>query len=150
MNHIGKTAIIDQYIRQILSEEPIPTIGCDKYIKEININGNRLNVEIWDSCGDEQYRAGNQIFMQNKDIALLIYDITDRRSFEKLNYWKQTVKKINKINNKEVLFGVIGNKNDLDEEREIDEEEGKKFAKDNNALFFEISAKDYENVENVF
>ena len=54
------------------------------------------------------------------------------------------------MNNKEVLFGVIGNKNDLDEEREIDEEEGKKFAKDNNALFFEISIKDYKTVENIF
>ena len=54
------------------------------------------------------------------------------------------------MNNKEVLFCVIGNKNDLYEKRVIDEEEGKKFAKDNNALFFEISAKDYKSVENAF
>ena len=85
--------------------------------------------------------------MRKTDIALLIYDITDRRSFEELNYWIQTVKE---VNNKEVLVGVIGNKNDLYEERVIDEEEGKNFANDINALFFEMSALKNIGVEHAF
>jgi small GTP-binding protein len=85
--------------------------------------------------------------MRNIDIALLIYDITNRRSFKELNYWIQEVKE---MNNKKILFVVIGNKCDLYEERVIEEEEGKKFANNNNALFFETSAEDYESVENAF
>ena len=144
---VGKTAIINQYIRCSFEEWSWATSTPKHSTKEIDIYGKPLHLEIWDTSGAESYRAVNKIYMRNIDIALLIYDITDRRSFEELNYWIQTVKE---MNNKEVLFGVIGNKNDLYEKRVIEEEEGKKFANNNNALFFETSAEDYESVEKAF
>ena len=144
---VGKTAIINQYIRCSFEEWSWATSTPKHSTKEIDIYGKPLHLEIWDTSGAESYRAVNKIYMRNIDIALLIYDITDRRSFEELNYWIHYVKE---RNNKEVLFGVVGNKNDLYEKRDIDEEEGMKFAKNNNILFFETSAKDYDSVENVF
>ncbi len=87
----GKTAIIEQYINQIFKENNYITVGCDKFIKEININGNRLNLEICDLPGGKKYRRATIILMKNTDIALLFYDITDRRSFEELNYWIENI-----------------------------------------------------------
>ena len=145
--HVGKTAIINQYISYSFQVELCATLTTYKSRKDININENTLNLELWDISGSESYRTVNKIYMRNIDIALLIYDVTNRRSFEELNYWIQTVKE---ESYKEVFFGVIGNKNDLYQERVIEEEEGKKFANNNNALFFETSAKDLESVENAF
>ena len=86
--------------------------------------------------------------MINSKIALIIYDITERNSFEQLNYWIDEVIDINK--DEEIIIGIAANKNDLFEYQEVDTKEGKKFANDNNCLFFETSAKDYESIENVF
>ncbi len=147
-SNVGKTAIIKQYINYSFEEDLCATLAAFKSRKEININENTLNLELWDTSGSQSYRAVNKIYMRNIDIALLIYDVTNRISFEELNYWIQEVKEIN--NYRKVLFVVIGNKCDLYEERVIEEEEGKKFANNNNALFFETSAKDYDSVENAF
>ena len=70
------------------------TIGNDKITKDIKINENQLKLEIWDSIGHESLRSANKIFMKNTDIALIVYDITNRKSFEKLNFWINLVKEI--------------------------------------------------------
>ena len=62
---VGKTAIIDQYISQSFKENNYITVGCDKFIKEININGNRLYLEIWDTSGGGKYRGLTKIYMKN-------------------------------------------------------------------------------------
>ena len=70
------------------------TIGNDKITKDIKINENQLKLEIWDSIGHKNLRSANKIFMKNTDIALIVYDITNRKSFEKLNFWINLVKEI--------------------------------------------------------
>ena len=70
------------------------TIGNDKMTKDIKINEEQLKLEIWDSIGHESLRSANKIFMKNTDIALIVYDITNRKSFEKLNFWINLVKEI--------------------------------------------------------
>ena len=83
--------------------------------------------------------------MKNQDIFVLIYDITDRYSFE---YLIKYINAIYEVKNKEdIILGIVGNKNDLYEERKVKFEEGRKLAEDNNSLFFEISAKDYNTAE---
>ena len=144
---VGKTCIINQYVNQSFQEEYTTTIGGDRLQKEIEINNKKLNLEIWDTAGQEQYRAINKIFMKNTKIAILVYSIVKKETFEQLDYWYESVKNNNSNN---VLFVVVGNKNDLYEQREVEEEEGKKWAEDNNCLFFESSAKDYESIENIF
>ena len=144
---VGKTCIINQYINQRFDTAFLSTIGTDKSLKEIKVKDKILKLEIWDTAGQEKYRSINKIFMKDTQIAILVYDITDKESFEKLNYWYDTIKDNNK---EKVLYCVVGNKNDRYEERNVEEEEGKKFANDNNMLFFESSAMDYESIEKIF
>ena len=146
--HVGKTSIIQQFIEQKFSESYLMTVGSDKSIKDLKINGKDIKLEIWDTAGQDKYRGVNKIFMKNTKIALLVYDITEKYTFEQLNFWIDNVKDINK--NENIIFGVAANKSDLFEQQVVETEEGKKFANDNNCLFFETSAKDYKSIENAF
>ena len=148
LNGVGKTSIINQYLDKTFTENYLMTIGSDKTLKKINIEGKEVTLEICDTTGHEEYRKINEIFMKNTDIALIVYDITKRESFEELTNWINSVKEIN--NNKNVIFGIAANKSDLYEQKVINKKEGEEFAKNNNVLFFETSAKDYDSVENVF
>ncbi len=146
---VGKTAIINQYVNNSFTEEYIATFAQDKSIKEITLNnGTKLKLEIWDTIGQENYRAANKIFMKGAKIALLVYDITNEESFKNLNEFYKQVCEIN--GRDKLIIGVVGNKNDLYEERNVKEEEGKKYAEEIKASFFETSAKDHETIESLF
>ena len=145
---VGKTAIINQYVNNSFTEEYMATYAQDKSIKEITLNnGTKLKLEIWDTIGQENLRAANKIFMKGAKIALLVYDITNKESFKNLN---EFYKQVCEINGKDIIIGVVGNKNDLYEERTVEEEEGQKYAEEIKASFFETSAKDHETIENLF
>ena len=146
---VGKTAIINQYIQNTFEEEYIATIGQEKQTKEITLkNGTKFKLEIWDTIGQDSYSAANKIFMRNAKIALLVYDITKEESFKNLNKFYTQVCDIN--GKDKIIFGVVGNKSDLYEERTVEEEDGQKYATDIGASFFETSAKDHETIENLF
>ena len=145
---VGKTSIILQYNENQFIETYITTIGNDKTIKEMTIKDKKLKVEIWDTAGQEKFRAVNKIFMKNTQIALIVYSITDKNSFEQLKFWIEQVKEINK--NEKIIFGIAANKSDLFEQQIISTEVGKKFAEDNKCLFFETSAKDHKSIVTVF
>jgi small GTP-binding protein len=146
---VGKTAIINQYIQNTFEEEYIATIGQEKQTKEITLkNGTKFKLEIWDTIGQDTYSAANKIFMRNAKIALLVYDITKEESFKNLNKFYTQVCDIN--GKDKIIFGVVGNKSDLYEERTVEEEDGQKYATDIGASFFETSAKDHDTIENLF
>ncbi len=84
--HVGKTSIIDQYINNQFSEEFMTTMTQDKSIKVIELeNKTKIKIEIWDIIYEEHFRAVNKIFMKNTKILLLVYDITEQKSFDTLN-----------------------------------------------------------------
>ena len=146
---VGKTSIINQYIENQFSEEYVTTMTQDKSTKEIELeNKTKIKIEIWDTVGQIGIRGTNKIFMKNTKIALLVYDITDQKSFDVLNEFYEQV---NEVNGKgKVYFVVAGNKSDLYEDQVISKETGEEYAKSINALFYEISAKDHECIENLF
>ena len=145
---VGKSAIINQYINNKFDEESIIENAQDNMIKEIEIeiNNKKVILEIWDTAGAENCRAVTRIFMKKSKIALIVYDITNRSSFEELNYYIKEFKKLNE----EVIIGIAANKCDLFEYQKVSYEEGKEFAKDNNCLFYETSAIDHEMIEGAF
>ena len=143
---VGKTMIISQLINHSFSIDYMNSISC-KYKKEFEINKKIINLEIWDLPGLDGYSA-NRKLMKNSKIALLIFDITNLHLLENLHYWYKEICENNIKEN--IFFVVIGNKIDLNNERKINYEEGEKFAKSIQALFYEITAKDYDNVEKMF
>ena len=145
---VGKTSLINQYVNNKFEEEYIMTIGNDKMIKEIEINENKVRLEIWDTIGQESLRSANKIFMKNTNIALIVYDITNKKSFENLNEFYKELIKMNERD--KMIIGIAANKSDLYENSEVNKEEGEEYANNINALYFESTATDHENVVNIF
>ncbi len=142
--NVGKTSLIKQYIDHTFVEEKTATIGYDTIQKELEINGKSIRLNIWDTCGQEQYRTINQMFVKNSKMALLVYDITDRETFEELKkYWYQYIKSALE---EELIIGVAGNKCDLYEEEQVKIEEGKEYAQSIGAVFKETTAKNNEAI----
>ena len=79
---VGKTVIIDQYINKIFNRESILKNDQENCIKEIKINNKKVILKIWDTGGAEEFRVMNRILMKKSKIALIVYDITNRSSFE--------------------------------------------------------------------
>ena len=146
-SRIGKTCLINQYLNSFFDPFSYVTTGKDISYKELKINEKNLILKIWDFPGLGLYRAVNKIFLKNTQIALLVYDITDQNSFDQLNYW---INEIKELNNNNIILGIAANKIDLFKRQVISNEEGEKFAKDNNSEFFETSAQNYESIEKVF
>ena len=145
---VGKTCLISQYMENKFNEEHAMSVGRDKSLKEIEINGKTINLEIWDTPGQEKFNSASKMFMKNTKIALIVYSIIDKNSFKKLDKWIDMVNETNK--NENVTIGIVANKSDLFEKQEVSKEEGEQYAKDKNLLFFETSAKDYASINNVF
>ena len=145
---VGKTSLINQYVNNQFEGDYLMTIGNDKTTKEITIDEKKVTLEIWDTIGHETLRAANKIFMKNTNIALMVYDITHRDSFDNLNqFYKEFIS--NNTENK-MIIGVTANKSDLYENAEVTKEEGEDYANKIKASFFESTATDHENVENIF
>ena len=145
---VGKTSLINQYVNNQFEGDYLMTIGNDKTTKEITIDEKKVTLEIWDTIGHETLRAANKIFMKNTNIALMVYDITNRDSFDNLNQFYEELISINTEN--KMIIGVTANKSDLYEDACVNKEEGEDYANKINASFFESTATDHENVENIF
>jgi len=148
-SQVGKTSIITQLVRKTFDEEYIQTIAGDKSTKDIELsNGKTLNLEIWDTAGQEIYRNVNKIFMKNAKIVILVYDMTSEESFKGLNDWYKQVIEVNDKN--EIQFGVVANKSDLYEDQKVNKDEAENYAKSINAVYGETSALDYDSVYDYF
>ena len=143
---VGKMTIIRQYIENIFYEESYFKIVIEKFQKKIMVNKEEIILEINNLLSQESYWSVNIRDISRAQIALILYSITDKNTFNDLQKWVDCVKK----KNVGIFIGIVGNKIDLYEERKVSEEEGEEFAKDNKCLFFESTATEYENIENVF
>ena len=145
---VGKTSLINQYIKNVYNDNGISTVGCDKFTKKLNLDDSKkIELVIWDTAGQERFRALNSIFLKGANIVLMVYDITNRHSFEEIkNYWYQTI--IEKVNGKFIL-GLAGNKSDLYESSQVPIEEGKDYAKKINAIFSETTALNLNSIQDL-
>ena len=104
-------------------------------------------VQLWDTAGQERYRAIASRFFKGVDGVLLVYDITKRDTFEKIDKWMKQAKD---NANKDLPFVLIGNKSDLESERDVDTEEAKQYAEENKFEFLEVSALNNDNIDEAF
>lgn len=144
----GKSSILNRFVNDTFEENYQATIGLDFQSKNITIHDQDVRLIIYDTAGQEKFRSLIPMYIREAQIILLIYDISDRASFESIPRWIQEVNEV--LNNKEVVFALIGNKIDLESERKVTFEEGKKLAQKNNYVFQEVSAKNGQNFENLF
>ena len=144
---VGKTALINQYMNKIFIDAAITTIGTDKFIKIEKINNSEIKLNIWDTAGQERFRSLSPLFLKGSNIVIMVYDITNKESFDELDtFWLEKIKD----NTKNIILGLAANKSDLYESEVVTIEEAKNFAKNNNAFFFETTAKNYESTRLLF
>ena len=148
---VGKTSIISRFINNFFSENVISTTGASYAGKTMifdEFGGKKIRFEIWDTAGQEQYRSLGKHFYKDSFIVILVYNITSKETFENLkNIWLDDV--INFGEEYKVL-AVVGNKCDLYEQEAVPEEEARKFAEENNAIFMNVSAKNGDNIDLLF
>jgi small GTP-binding protein len=106
--------------------------------KELTIDKQKIQLNIWDTVGQEKYRSLSKLFFKDTKIVILVYTITSMASFEGLTYWSNLYKE---TIGDDAILGVVGNKSDLYLEQEVSEEKGEQFAKENGGIFSLISAK---------
>ena len=144
---VGKTSLIRKYTKNQFGGVYLTTVGMDFQDKIIDIENTKVRLQIWDTAGQERFRNVTKSYFQSSHGFVLVYDITDETTFEKTNFWMDQIKLNGPKNAKLIL---VGNKCDLSNERKVSIEEGEKRAKDNNIKFFESSAKDGTNVNEMF
>ena len=136
---VGKTSIISRYLNKFNPREKT-TIGASFTNKLEEINDNKIMFEIWDTAGQEKFRSINSIFYQDAYICLLVYDITDKKSFDDLkDYWYDSVLE---HSTKDIIFHIVGNKIDLLQNEEVNRDEVKEFCQKIDADINYISAKE--------
>ena len=135
---VGKTSIISRYVENTFSDDVMTSNAMTYVQKELTIDKQKIQLNIWDTVGQEKYRSLSKLFFKDTKIVILVYTITSMASFEGLTYWSNLYKE---TIGDDAILGVVGNKSDLYLEQEVSDEKGEEFAKENGGFFSVISAK---------
>jgi len=143
---VGKSSLALQFTRHQFYCNQDPTIGACFLSKKVRIHDSIINFEIWDTAGQERFHSLTPMYYRGASAALIVYDITDPSTYAKAKMW---VHELQRSANPDIVIMLVCNKIDL-KKGEIDTKEAKNFAKENNILFIETSAKDNQNVTEMF
>ena len=147
-SNVGKTSIIKQLISQEFNDNFISTIGVHFYTKKLFIDDKKIEFLIFDTAGIEKFKSVTKNYYKNCNNCIIVFDVTDKQSFEDVFEWFKFYKEnCSNENNKIFLFG---NKIDKKFERSVNAEEIDDFCKRNNLIYYETSAKDGKNINDVF
>mmetsp|Transcript_7157 Transcript_7157/g.9948 ORF Transcript_7157/g.9948 Transcript_7157/m.9948 type:complete len:216 (+) Transcript_7157:30-677(+) len=144
---VGKSCLLLQFIDKRFRQKHEVTIGVEFGARMINVDGKNIKLQIWDTAGQESFRSITRAYYRAAAGALLVYDITRRETFTHLTRWLDEARQ---NGNPQMSFILVGNKCDMESERAVSYEEGERFAKDNDLIFLETSAKTAYNVEEAF
>ena len=143
---VGKSNLLLRYSHNKFTEDYQATIGVEFGAKNTQINGKTCRIQIWDTAGQENFRSITRAYYKNSVCALIVYDITNRESFNNVQTW---IEDCLSQSPKTVLLVLVGNKIDLSD-RKVTFDEGKNLADKNKMLFYECSAKNGDNVNDIF
>ncbi|XP_076810215.1 ras-related protein Rab-10-like [Clavelina lepadiformis] len=144
---VGKTSVSRQFTDNKFSYQATPTIGMECHVRIMNVSSKLVTVKIWDTAGQERFRSMTVGYYRGAKGVIFVYDITKRKTFEQVKSWCRI---FDEWGDKDAEKMLVGNKCDLEEERQVEMEEGEKLAKDLGMMFHETSAKDDVNVTEVF
>lgn len=143
-SQVGKSSIMSMYSSQKFRSEYIPTIGVDFKLKSLIFKRIQIKLQIWDVASMVRFRGVVEQILRGKEIVLIVYDITKRKSFDSVLSSLKRSRKVNKV--KFNTTAIVGNKADLEESREVGLKEGKELAEREGCMFFEVSAKTGEGL----
>ena len=143
---VGKSCLLVRFVEDKFSPSFITTIGIDFKIKTVDINGKKVKLQLWDTAGQERFRTITTAYYRGAMGIILVYDVTDERTFKNIKTWFNTV---SEHANDDAQLLLVGNKSDMDT-RVVTTEQGETLAKELGIPFVESSAKDDSNVDDIF
>ncbi|XP_074610294.1 ras-related protein Rab-43-like [Acropora palmata] len=145
---VGKTCIVQRFKKGTFIEKHGSTIGVDFTMKTLEVDSKKIKLQVWDTAGQERFRTITQSYYRNAHAVIITYDITKEDSFKNVTRWTEDVKKYAPPN---VLKLLVGNKTDINDNREVSLEDARSFAANYSMVdVLEASAKDATNIENAF
>ena len=146
---VGKTCIINQYINQKFDPNLVSSSSGQSIRKTVTLSNNKdINFSIFDTAGQERFRALARIFYKEAHVVILVYDITSSKSFQEIkDYWYGQVKE---TCGDDIIIAIAASKSDLNDDREVQDEEGEKFAKEIGSFFIATSAKNDTGIIELF
>ncbi|CAB1317894.1 unnamed protein product [Coregonus sp. 'balchen'] len=145
---VGKSSLLLRFTDDTFDPELAATIGVDFKVKTIAVDGNRAKLAIWDTAGQERFRTLTPSYYRGAQGVILVYDVTKRDTFTRLENWLNELETYCTRN--DLVKMLVGNKIDKEENREVDRNEGLKFARKHSMLFIEASAKTRDGVQCAF
>jgi small GTP-binding protein len=144
---VGKTNLLTKFCEGVFKDSYVATIGVDFKLKTITVDEAKVKLQIWDTAGQERFRNITQTYYKGASGIILAYGVNNKQSFKNINTWIKQIETNTGENTSRIL---IATKADLEAEREVQEEEGRRLAELHNMLFLEVSAKNARNVEETF
>jgi len=143
---VGKTSIIHRAINRV-DFETSPTVGVSHFTRTYEIDRNMINLNIWDTAGQEKYRSIATLYYRGANAIVFVYSLDEEQSLKDIVEWYNNVKNQNL---EDVKFFLVANKSDLVNERKVSQQQGDEMAKRINAEFIEVSAVAGNNIEELF
>jgi len=147
--NVGKSSIVVRFVKEKFQEDITNTIGAAFLTKTLILeNSCSLKLEIWDTAGQERYHSLAPMYYRGTQIAVVVYDITNRKSFERAQQWVSELLQTEGSEN--MVIAIAGNKSDKEDEREVPTPEAQSYANEQKLLFMETSAKTNINIQELF
>ncbi|KAJ3196646.1 Ras- protein Rab-6B [Irineochytrium annulatum] len=144
---VGKTSLITRFMYDTFDNTYQATIGIDFLSKTMYLEDRTVRLQLWDTAGQERFRSLIPSYIRDSSVAVVVYDITNRNSFQNTSKWVDDVRA---ERGNDVIIVLVGNKTDLSDKRQVSTDEGEKKAKEFNVMFIETSAKAGYNVKALF
>ncbi|XP_035829382.1 ras-related protein Rab-22A isoform X2 [Aplysia californica] len=144
---VGKSSIVMRFVSDKFKQALESTIGASFMTKTIFVDGSTYKFQIWDTAGQEKYRALAPMYYRGSAAAIIVYDVTRETSFQAVKSW---VHELHRHGPAKIVIAIAGNKCDLEDLREVREKDAQDYARDIGAIFCETSAMTAVNVAELF
>ena len=145
--YVGKSSILNRFYQDKFEPDYQATIGLDFHSKNVDINGNTVRLLLYDTAGQEKFKSLIPMYIRDANIIIVVYDICNRDSFTHTDHWVNETKDLKK---EDAIFVLVGNKIDLEDKRVVSKKDGEDFATEKGFLFYEVSAKTGEQIQELF
>ena len=145
---VGKSNVLSRFVSNEYNDDSKATIGVEFGVKSLIVNDSNIKLQLWDTAGQERFRAITTSYYRGSDGALVVFDVTNENTFINVEKWISEMYNI--IDKRKLSVIIIGNKTDMDKERIVSRERAEQLCKKYNFEYMEASAKNNDNIDNVF